>query len=115
MDISTDGWTDRPEFQSIRSSLGDDLKTEISYSSSSEVPDSPHNTTTVLRPFFRDTPGEPVPEVDFMVKGRLTEAETLTIRLGTTPSGLSSAHLHYPPFFYRLDALPSAHPTVSKH
>jgi len=62
MDICTDGWTDRPEFQSITSSLGDDLKTEISCSSSSEVPDSPHHTTTVLRPFFRDTLGEPVPE-----------------------------------------------------
>ena len=32
-------------------------------------------------------------------KGRLTEADTLTIRLGTTPSGLTSAHLHHPPYF----------------
>ena len=29
-------------------------------------------------------------------KGRLTEADTLTIRLGTIPSGLTTAHLHYP-------------------
>jgi len=28
-------------------------------------------------------------------KGRLTEANTSTIRLGATPSGLSSAHLHH--------------------
>jgi len=36
-------------------------------------------------------------------KGRLTEADTLTIRLGATPSGLTSAYLHHPPpvFFYR--------------
>jgi len=54
-------------------------------------------TTTVLRPFFRDHPGEPVPEQNFWTlwcKGRLTEADTLTIWTGATPSGLSSAHLH---------------------
>jgi len=36
-----------------------------------------HTTTTVLRPFFRDHPGEPVPEENFWTlwcKGRLTEA-----------------------------------------
>jgi len=32
-------------------------------------------------------------------KRRSTEADTPTIRLGTTPSGLTSAHLHHPPFF----------------
>jgi len=31
-------------------------------------------------------------------KGRLTEADTLTIWLGNTPSGLTSAHLHHPHF-----------------
>jgi len=39
-----------------------------------------------------------VPEENFWTlwcKGRLTEADTLTIRLGATPSGLSSAHLHH--------------------
>jgi len=39
-------------------------------------------TTTLLRPFFRDHPGEPVPEDNFWTlwcKGRLTEADTLTI------------------------------------
>ena len=52
------------------------------------------NTTTILRPFFRDHPGEPVPEENFWTlwcKGRLTEADTPTIRLGATPSGLTSA------------------------
>ena len=59
-------------------------------------------TTTILRPFFRDHQGELVPEENFWTlwcKGRLTEADTPTIWLGATPSGLSSAHLHHPPFF----------------
>ena len=37
-----------------------------------------HTHTTILRPFFRDHPGEPVPEEDFWTlwcKGRLTEAD----------------------------------------
>jgi len=68
-------------------------------------------TTTILRHFFRDHPGEPVPEENFWTlccKGRSTEADTPTIRLGATPSGLTSAHLHHAPIFYRLDALPAA-------
>jgi len=32
-------------------------------------------------------------------KWRLTEADTPNIQLGATPSGLTSAHLHHPPFF----------------
>jgi len=48
-------------------------------------------------------------------KGRLTEADAQTIPLGATPSGVTSAHLHHPPIFYRPDALPAAQPTVSKH
>ena len=78
-----------------------------------------HTHTTVLWPFFQDHPGELVPEENFWTlwyKGRLTEADTETIRLGATPSGLISAHLHHPPiFFYGPDALPVAQPTVSKH
>ena len=70
------------------------------------------HTTTVSRPFFWDHPSEPVPEENFWTlwcKGRLTEADTLTIRLGATPSGLTSAHLHHPPlFFYTPDALSAA-------
>jgi len=55
--------------------------------------------TTVLRPFFRDHPGEPVPEENcrtLWCKGRLTEADTPTIRLGATALGLTSAQLHHP-------------------
>jgi len=70
-----------------------------------------YHTTTILWPFFRDHPGEPVPEENFWTswcKGRLTEADTLTIRLGVTPSGLTNAHLHHPPIFFtgRMPFLP---------
>jgi len=44
-----------------------------------------HTHTTVLRPFFRDHPDEPVPEENFWTswcKGRLIDEGTLTIRLG---------------------------------
>jgi len=61
-----------------------------------------HTDSTILRSFFRDHLGEPVPEESFWTlwgKGRLTEADTLTIRLGATPSGLTSANLHHFPFF----------------
>ena len=68
------------------------------------------NTTTIFRPFFQDHPGELVPEENFWTlwcKGRLTEADTPTIWLGTTPSILTSAHLHHPPFFTgRMPLLP---------
>jgi len=78
-----------------------------------------HHTTTVLQPFFQDHLGEPVPEENLWTlwcKGKLTEADTLTIQLGATPSRLISAHLHHPPhIFYRPDALPAAQPTASKH
>jgi len=75
-------------------------------------------TTTVLRPFFRDYPGEPVPEENFWTlwcKGRLTETDSPTIQLGATPSGLTTANLCHPHIFYRPDALPATQPTVSKH
>jgi len=53
-------------------------------------------------PFSGTARGEPVPEENFWTlwcKERLTEANTLTIRLGATPSGLTIAHLHIPPIF----------------
>jgi len=77
-----------------------------------------HKRFTAL---FRDHPGEPVPEENFWTlwcKGRLTEAETPTIRLGATPSGLTSANLHHPLIFYRPDACfycRPAQPTVLVH
>jgi len=61
------------------------------------------STTTVLRPFFRDHPGEQVPEENFWTlwrKGRLTEADILTIRLGATPSGLTVPTCTIPPYFF---------------
>jgi len=56
-----------------------------------------------MRPFFQDHLGEPMPEENFWTlwcKGRLTEADTLTIWLGATPSRLTSACLHHPPIFF---------------
>jgi len=73
-----------------------------------------HHTTTILRPFFQDHPGEPVPEENFWTlwcKGRLTEADMPTIWLGTTASGLTSAHLQYPIFLQA--GCPYCHPTNS--
>ena len=37
--------------------------------------------------------------LDFMVRGKITEADAPTIRLGATPSGLSVPHLRHPPIF----------------
>jgi len=45
-------------------------------------------------------------------KARLTEADTPTIWLGATPSGLSSAHLHHPPCFLQARC-PSCRPANS--
>jgi len=35
--------------------------------------------------------------LDFMVQGKITEADTLTMWMGATPS---ATHLHHPPIFY---------------
>jgi len=71
------------------------------------------HTTTVLRPFFWNHSDEPVPEQTFgKCQGRLTEADTQTIWLGATPSGLISAHLHDPPIFLQVGCL-SCLPTNS--
>jgi len=68
----------------------------------------------------RDRKSVALQQYDFVahtihLSSRLTETDTPTIRLGATPSGLTSAHLHHPPCFYRPDALPATQPTVSKH
>ena len=70
-----------------------------------------HTHTTVLQPFFQDHSGETVPEENFWTlwcKGRLTVSDTLTIQLGATPSGLTSAYLRHPPYFFtgRMPFLP---------
>ena len=73
-----------------------------------------HHTTTVLRPFLRDHPGEPVLEENFWTlwcKGRLTEADTQTIWLGATASGLTSTYLDHPPFLQA--GCPSCRPANS--
>jgi len=44
----------------------------------------------------------------------MMEAEVPTVRVGATPTGLT-APSQPPKVFYRLDALPAAQPTVSKH
>ena len=75
-----------------------------------------HTTTTILRPFFQDDPGELVPEENFWTlwrKGRLTEADILIIQLGATPSGLTIAHLHHPPHIFLRAGCPSCRPTNS--
>jgi len=52
-----------------------------------------------------------------MEQGKIMEAEVPTVRVGATPTGLT---VPPPPqlfqgFFYRLDALPAAELTSSKH
>jgi len=74
--------------------------------------------TTILRPFFWDHSGEPVPKENLWTlwcKRRLTEADTLTIRLGANSIRTNQCPPPPYPHFYRLDALPAAQPTVSKH
>jgi len=64
-----------------------------------------------LRPFFLDHPGEPVPEEILLystVQGKITEADTPTIRLGATSSGLISDPPQSSPYFFTPDALPAA-------
>jgi len=66
-----------------------------------------HTHTITLQPFFWDHPGEPVPEeiflLTFIVQGKITEAVTLTIRLGATVSGwtISDPPPLSPPFYAR--------------
>jgi len=43
--------------------------------------------------------------LDFMVQGKINRGRH-TVRLGATPSKLTSAHLHQTPIFYRPDAVP---------
>ena len=79
----------------------------------------PPHTTTVLRRFFRDHPGEAVPEENFWTlwckinRGRHTDhpatAGRHSIRTNQCPPPPS------PHIFYRPDALPAAQPTASKH
>jgi len=79
---------------------------------------------TTPQPFYGPFPGPPGwagarrELLDFMVQGKINclilFLNTPTIRMGATPSSAHLLHLHLP-IFYRLDALPAAQPTVSKH
>ena len=56
-----------------------------------------------------------MPEENFWTlwcKGKLTEADTPTIRLGATQSGLTCAHLHHSSIFLQAGC-PSCSPTIS--
>jgi len=68
--------------------------------------------TAILRPFFWDYPGELVPEESFfwtfMVQGKITEADTLTIRLDDTPSGLIHGPSPSSPILCRMPFLPQS-------
>jgi len=82
------------------------------YEQISKLTTTHHNRFTT---FFQDYPGEPVPEENFWTlwcMGRLTEADTPTIWLGATSSGLTSAHLHQSPHFLQAGC-PSCRPTNS--
>ena len=72
-------------------------------------PEITHTHTTVLRPFFRDHPGEPVPEENFWTlwcKATVTEADTPTIRLSATPSGPSiGPEISWLNFYYTFKGL----------
>jgi len=77
------------------------------------TPPPPHHNHFMA--LFQDHPGEPVPEEKFWTlwcKGRLTDTDTPTIRLGATPYGPTNAHLHHPCHFLQARC-PSCHPTNS--
>jgi len=79
------------------------------------------HTQTVLWPFIFDHPVELVLEeiffCTFMVQAKITEADTLIIRLGSNSSRLISDPPSSPHFYagYRSDALKACHnpPTLS--
>jgi len=74
-----------------------------------------HHTTTVLHPFSGTTRVSRYQNrTSGLYGGRedLTEADTPTIRMDTTQTGLTSAHLHYHPIFLQAGC-PSCCPTNS--
>jgi len=78
----------------------------------------PHHTITVLRPFFRDHPGEPVPEeklLDFMVQGKINRGKHTDHPAGRHSIWTNQWPPPPSPIFYRPDALPATQPTVLKH
>ena len=59
-----------------------------------------HNRSTALFPRPPRSASARRELLDFMVQGKLTETDTATNQLGATLSGLTSAHLDHPPYFY---------------
>jgi len=92
-------WTRNTTVQHTASERSHHSKQSCQASITMRRPPPHHNRFTVL---FPRPPGWDDARKNFWTlwcKGRLTEADTLTIQLDTTPSGLTSAHLHHPPFF----------------
>ena len=71
-----------------------------------------HNRFTALFPGPPGWAGARRELVDFMVQGKINRGRHTDLRLGATPSGLTSAHLHHPPYFLWAGC-PSCHPTNS--
>ena len=76
-------------------------------------------THTRLMVLFRDYPGEPVPErqtnLDF-TDARDSEWQWHQLgQMQVCTSLHTDNHASTPPLIYRLDALPAAQPTASKH
>jgi len=69
------------------------------------------------QPFYGPFPGPPGwasarrELLDFMVQGKINRGRH-TVRQGTTPSRLTSTHLHHPPYFVQAGC-PSCRPTNS--
>jgi len=80
------------------------------------ITNSTTTTTTILRPFFLDHPGEPVPEENFWTlcnKGKLTAAETPKHR-NTSGAGHHSIQTNQcppPPSHFLQAGCPSCRPT----
>ena len=75
-------------------------------------------TTTILPPFSGTIRASLCQKRHFWTlwcKGRLTQAYIRTVRLGATPSGLNSAHLHHPlpPPHFLQTGCSFCHPTNS--
>jgi len=71
-------------------------------------------TTTVLRPFFRDHPGEPVPEEKLL--GFTVQGEIYRGRHTDHPAGRHSIWTNqcpHPPYPFLQAGCPSCHPTNS--
>jgi len=95
-----------------------DHANHYSNNSSSKLTYNTHKDTTILRPFFPDYLGEPVPEeklLDFMVQGKINRGRHTDHPAGCHFIRTNQCPPPPSPIFYRPDALSVAQPTVSKH